>query len=392
MSVEYLSHHGIKGQKWGVRKYQYADGTLTPAGKKRYSNSANQSSAERVSKIMGSKVKDVVNTARTQITGKQYVDTYLKQGTTFARIQTSEKFENFAFYATYKKQDTDKYMGLFGKNLTSRAYNEADRAEKISNATGDINDINKAKELRDKSNNMKVYQLKIEATEKLKVPSDENAAHITANLLKESQFKSDVIASIQDSKEKMRRPQQQILFKQAQNALEKAPEKMTKSEKIAVYKALNLSLVNHNPQEISAQNRFYSELKKKGYNALLDYNDKSYSSYHAKRPMIVFDVDSVKLQSVAATDPKIVDKLYRKYNTERIVKESVASTVGIVTKYSSKTVSECSSYVDRRVDEYLNNSKSRTKTKSKTQIVNDYKKKHPNTKLSNSRIIDNYGI
>ena len=31
-----LYHHGIKGQKWGVRRYQYADGTYTPAGKKRY--------------------------------------------------------------------------------------------------------------------------------------------------------------------------------------------------------------------------------------------------------------------------------------------------------------------------------------------------------------------
>lgn len=30
-----LYHHGIKGQKWGVRRYQNADGTLTNAGKKR---------------------------------------------------------------------------------------------------------------------------------------------------------------------------------------------------------------------------------------------------------------------------------------------------------------------------------------------------------------------
>ena len=34
---EMLEHHGIKGQKWGVRRYQKEDGTLTAAGKKRYS-------------------------------------------------------------------------------------------------------------------------------------------------------------------------------------------------------------------------------------------------------------------------------------------------------------------------------------------------------------------
>lgn len=31
-----LYHHGIKGQKWGVRRYQNSDGTLTAEGKKHY--------------------------------------------------------------------------------------------------------------------------------------------------------------------------------------------------------------------------------------------------------------------------------------------------------------------------------------------------------------------
>ena len=40
--VEYdynsIYHHGIKGQKWGLRRYQNPDGSLTPEGKKRYLN------------------------------------------------------------------------------------------------------------------------------------------------------------------------------------------------------------------------------------------------------------------------------------------------------------------------------------------------------------------
>lgn len=35
MSEQYLEHHGIKGMKWGVRRYQNYDGSLTSAGKRR---------------------------------------------------------------------------------------------------------------------------------------------------------------------------------------------------------------------------------------------------------------------------------------------------------------------------------------------------------------------
>lgn len=35
---DYLMHHGIKGMKWGVRRFQKKDGSLTSAGKKRYSD------------------------------------------------------------------------------------------------------------------------------------------------------------------------------------------------------------------------------------------------------------------------------------------------------------------------------------------------------------------
>ena len=36
MYVDYLEHHGIKGQRWGVRRFQNADGSLTDKGRKHY--------------------------------------------------------------------------------------------------------------------------------------------------------------------------------------------------------------------------------------------------------------------------------------------------------------------------------------------------------------------
>lgn len=42
-----LFHHGIKGQKWGIRRYQNADGTLTPEGVKRYGTVENFQKAQQ---------------------------------------------------------------------------------------------------------------------------------------------------------------------------------------------------------------------------------------------------------------------------------------------------------------------------------------------------------
>ena len=51
----YLSHHGIIGMKWGVRRYQNKDGTLTNAGKKRYSSDGPQA------QVMEQRQTDVKN-------------------------------------------------------------------------------------------------------------------------------------------------------------------------------------------------------------------------------------------------------------------------------------------------------------------------------------------
>lgn len=96
-----LSHHGILGQKWGVRRFQNADGTLTDAGKK---------------KISGKYKKLAVKAAESVYTTQNYVKAHNK---------AAEKMNN-GLTDKYNK-DYDKKLGAKAKNhdyLNDKKYNE----------------------------------------------------------------------------------------------------------------------------------------------------------------------------------------------------------------------------------------------------------------------------
>lgn len=62
-----LAHHGIKGQKWGVRRFQNTDGTRTAAGKQRYYDGSKREEKEALKREAineYSKVIDSYNQAK----------------------------------------------------------------------------------------------------------------------------------------------------------------------------------------------------------------------------------------------------------------------------------------------------------------------------------------
>lgn len=58
MNSRYLAHHGARGMKWGIRKYQNEDGSLTPTGKERYSSESKK--PEVVKPSIGKRVKNFI--------------------------------------------------------------------------------------------------------------------------------------------------------------------------------------------------------------------------------------------------------------------------------------------------------------------------------------------
>ena len=67
----YLMHHGVRGMRWGVRRYQNADGSLTDAGKRRYSNG--ERAYKDLKKQVHSKRAKLIGGANRWMTGECHV-------------------------------------------------------------------------------------------------------------------------------------------------------------------------------------------------------------------------------------------------------------------------------------------------------------------------------
>ena len=399
MTDDELYHFGVKGMKWGVRRYQNEDGSLTSLGKKRDKMLSDRKVAKR-----NSTTSNIVNA---EYSRREFEDTktrlklenqkkkskrqqdlekkYLKQGFTKDEAEikaynraktetilkvaggialasaaayvaykhydkvTDRVFEkgskigrltndgseptNRAFYGFVNKYDKDRYEGLYGKTLGANGtvYRKAMRA------AGDIN-----------------------------VASPESARKVLKNMFDTDKQSFDVFKKNIDAMASAVPPttKQGKLWRKAKRELD--------SGKIGdnTYKAFNTTLVLHTKEQQPINDKFYSAMKKAGYGAIRDVNDKENSGYFAKNPLIVFDTDKIDVEGFTKLGNDHIDSMFAK-EQGKIAAHALANEYGPIGAVFATSMGAMKL----------------VKRSSETKFVENYRKRHPESTLSNNEIL-----
>ena len=396
-SRSYLAHYGVKGMKWGVRRYRNEDGSLTSLGQKRYEYQqakkapGRKDSAEiafRKREFKDQKIREKIANQKSKskrqtelenkylkegftkdeaaiqaykrvraeralialggmalaglgayVAYKHYdntVDRLLKSGTSLGRISSNDdKSVKDAFYAFANKHDENRYTGLYGAwTIKSQG-----RAFKKSITVG-------------KSG--------------LKVASPESARKILSNLYKnDPQYQSDIMGLLLGYSRAARGDKQRLLARSALYDL--ANGNVTRN----VYDAVNMTLSSHGvPAADSASSKFYSALKGAGYSAIRDMNDFKYSGYNARNPLIIFDNSKINVDAVSKLGEQIVQ---RQNNIEMSKMAASELGRGLIPSLIPGIAAYGSAFAASSV--------------SGNRFVRNYRKEHPNSKLSRNEIL-----
>lgn len=293
-----LQHWGIKGQKWGVRRFQNEDGTLTPAGKERYDDDGPSEKKQKEYKIpekksthrmkleekfesQGMSKQQAEQAAAKRIRGEQYavaaaavtvaacvaynkykgynVDKTLSADTDLHRVMRlheDQEIRGGRQYMAYKKTDRIKYKGILADDLNKKA------------APG-----------------QKLYDVTVKPGQDIKIASPKRAKDTFENLYKNDKEFRDSLETLAKENGAYLNPK----FSKVVDQLAKGQTLSDKELRGKGYDLFNVALVDYSPNGEKRANKFYDALKKQGINAIQDVNDKKYSGYNAKAPIITFD-------------------------------------------------------------------------------------------------------
>ena len=383
ISQNELYHHGIKGMNWGVRRFQNEDGSLTSAGKKRYDDDSTGSD-KRLSSNSDSKTprKGLIQKRKDKLTeryiskgyGPEAAKTMAEQrmrteavlavvGTiavTAVAIKVARRIGQDYVDQTFKSGKIIQNIGAnpdanFKDTPFFAAVNRADKKAYGMNYANEKRHMAKQYAAQRGLQYQGIFNNQVKLTGDVKRASVANAQKIFYEKMdNDPQFKKEVL----DTLKKTHYSDSKAVNEYLQNG--------THARKL--YDRFNQALATPQFQDAGIHKKYYDEMKKHGYNAILDINDTRYSGYKkiSKSPTIFFGDDKwEKISSKKLSDTEI-DTNVAKY------------AYGLIAKQGAKNVAKIAGVVVG------------ANAISDQAAVADYLKKHPRTKLSRKEILERY--
>lgn len=285
---EFLSHHGILGQKWGARNgppYPLKGGDYSPEEKR----------AKRRKQVS---LHDVYN--------KRHFDKTINKDETLSTLSYDKNRTKNAemFYAAYDKWDKHLYNGLFNDAVKQPIYDP------------DGNEIGSGTFLK--------YRIDNVAKSGIKVASEDSGAKVFKELYKNDRdFYNFVTGEDRMQSYFVKSKMGFRGYREAAQALEKlknGKETPTEEDVWKVYRMFNYCIPYdgagdaRRAKDMAHQRaKFFKALKAAGYGAVLDTNDAIYGSFKASAPVIVFDTDAIIPKEAYRT--KLTDSFFSRLIT-----------------------------------------------------------------------------
>ena len=113
---DYISHFGVKGMKWGIRRYQNRDGSLTPEGRKRYGRSED---SEKVRELRKKPVSAMSNQELETVIRRMNLERQYRDLKTSEINSGKKKAKEVLDYANTASQFYNLYNSPMGKATKS---------------------------------------------------------------------------------------------------------------------------------------------------------------------------------------------------------------------------------------------------------------------------------